>query len=179
VPNPGKYTLKLHFAEITFTGGETGSRIFNVFVEDDQEVMINYDINADVGPRKATTKTFTGIVVEDGKITVSLETVVRNALLSGIEIISETDEVTQLESDFWNDKFKIYPNPSNGHFALEIENQDLLNKEVPYEIYDIAGNMIEKSIFSGQKEIIDISLHGRGIYILKVDSYFTEKIFVY
>jgi hypothetical protein len=68
VPN-GSYTVILHFAEIYWgaTGGGaggTGKRIFDVNMEGSL-ALDNYDINADVGPQTAVTKTF-NVSVGDG-----------------------------------------------------------------------------------------------------------------
>jgi hypothetical protein len=86
VPN-GLYTVKLHFAEIFWT--TPGNRIFNVAVETNQGVLSNYDIVAKAGGgTKAVIEQFTNVNVTDGFMTISLTSIVDNAKISGIEIIS-------------------------------------------------------------------------------------------
>ncbi|MEP5376032.1 MAG: PKD domain-containing protein [Hyphomicrobiales bacterium] len=93
----GFYDLNLHFAEMFFgvpgTGGETGgigSRIFNVDIEG-QEQLSNYDIFATSGAgATAVVEGFTGVQVEDGLLTIVFTSVVNNAKVSGIEILSGT-----------------------------------------------------------------------------------------
>ena len=86
VPN-GAYSVKLHFAEIFFT--TTGSRVFNVNVENGQGLLTNYDIVAKAGAGKtAVVEQFANINVTDGNMTITLAGVTDNAKISGIEIIS-------------------------------------------------------------------------------------------
>ena len=70
VPN-GRYTVRLHFAEIYFgaTGGGaggTGKRVFDVRLED-VLVLDNFDINAAVGSQTATVREF-DVAVADGMV---------------------------------------------------------------------------------------------------------------
>ncbi|XP_068640979.1 probable LRR receptor-like serine/threonine-protein kinase At1g07650 [Aristolochia californica] len=62
----GDYTVKLHFAEIVFTGGNAftalGRRIFNVFIQG-KLVLKDFNIQDEAGgPGKAVIKTFTTLV---------------------------------------------------------------------------------------------------------------------
>ena len=52
---PGNYEVSLHFAEITYNN--PGSRIFDVWIENEL-VLDDYDIVADVGPKTAVVKKF-------------------------------------------------------------------------------------------------------------------------
>jgi fibronectin type 3 domain-containing protein len=68
VPN-GSYTVKLHFAE-TWSGGQgVGKRVFDVFLEN-QLVLDNLDIFAEVGGFTALVKTFQ-VNVTDGQLNIS------------------------------------------------------------------------------------------------------------
>ena len=40
---------------------------------DGQQELINYDINADTGPMKAIVKTFTGIEIMDGYLSIDIK----------------------------------------------------------------------------------------------------------
>ena len=64
----GTYTVVLHFAEIYWT--QPGQRVFDVALEGAKK-LTNYDIVREVGPRTATTKTFT-VTVTDGVLNVDL-----------------------------------------------------------------------------------------------------------
>lgn len=88
----GNYQVVLHFAEIYqgATGGNgnggVGSRIFNVSIEGNA-FLSNYDIYADVGAETSVTKT-TLVAVIDGQLDIDFNSVVDNAKISAIEILS-------------------------------------------------------------------------------------------
>ncbi|WP_299397240.1 putative Ig domain-containing protein [uncultured Gelidibacter sp.] len=90
----GTYDLNLHFAEIYFgvlgagsSGGE-GSRVFNVSIEDGQKQLTNYDIVvAAGGSATAVIEHFTGIIVDDGDLTITFTGVVNFPKVSGIEVL--------------------------------------------------------------------------------------------
>lgn len=85
------YLVRLHFAEIFFTGASsTGSRVFNVLVNNNV-VLPNFDIFAVAGgANKAVVRDFTATSNAGGQITISLAAVVSNAKISGFEILPIT-----------------------------------------------------------------------------------------
>jgi len=96
VPVPdGDYTVTLHFAEIYWGAvgggaGGTGKRIFDVTLEDNL-VLDNYDISADVGAQTPVAKTIQ-VTVNDGFINLNLSSEANVGgkdfpMLSGLEII--------------------------------------------------------------------------------------------
>ncbi|PZX55861.1 PKD domain-containing protein, partial [Algoriphagus chordae] len=95
----GTYTVNLHFAEIYFgaTGGGaagTGSRIFDVTLNNDL-VLDNFDLNAEVGPQTTVIKTYE-VLVTDGFVTIDLSSLaavggVNEPKLSAIEITGVVD----------------------------------------------------------------------------------------
>ena len=96
VPVPdGDYTVTLHFAEIYWGAvgggaGGTGKRIFDVTLEDNL-VLDNYDISADVGAQTPVAKTIQ-VTVNDGFINLNLSSEASVGgkdfpMLSGLEII--------------------------------------------------------------------------------------------
>ncbi|SHL05998.1 malectin domain-containing carbohydrate-binding protein [Rhodothermus profundi] len=91
LPN-GVYDVRLHFAEIWWgvkKPGGPGSRVFNVDVENGQGVLTNFDIIAEAGaPATALIKTFNGIGVTDGALTIVFTPLVNNAKISAIEILT-------------------------------------------------------------------------------------------
>ncbi|WP_336514905.1 malectin domain-containing carbohydrate-binding protein [Pollutibacter soli] len=86
IPVPaGKYTVKLHFAEVFHTSAN--KRKFNVNIESGQALLSNYDIFAKAGAAStAVVETFNGINVTDGTLNIIFASVLDNAKVSAIEI---------------------------------------------------------------------------------------------
>jgi len=62
--------------------------------------------------------------------------------------------------------FKMYPNPSNGKFTIEIKN---LSKDVSITIYDMLGKMVKKIESTDSRVLYNIDLEGgEGIYLVRV-----------
>jgi hypothetical protein len=179
VPENGPYTVRLYFAELTFLDGQFGKRVFNVDIENGKAKLVNYDINADAGPMKAVIKTFTGIEVNDKHLTIVVNTIVQNAIISAIEVISETELVTGLESNEQRLDVQIYPNPSNGIFSIELPPDAYSMKDIPYAIFNLGGKIVHQSTLRDSKEIVDISNVRKGMYILKIGDHKTEKILIH
>jgi hypothetical protein len=58
--------------------------------------------------------------------------------------------------------YKIYPNPSNSIFTIEIDKNALI------EVYDLVGKQIvTKNIFTGTNTL-DISSYENGVYFAKI-----------
>jgi hypothetical protein len=85
----GVYTVILHFVE-TYEGIETeGARVFDVRIEN-QTVLKDFDIFAEAGGRgRAVVKEFRDIDVSDGKLQLRFLAKRQNALINGIEILSQ------------------------------------------------------------------------------------------
>ncbi|QBR91705.1 putative Ig domain-containing protein [Nocardioides euryhalodurans] len=86
----GRYTVRLHFAEIYFGapgGGPAGNgrRVFDVSVEGVQRIN-DFDIFREVGAATATVRSYT-VDVTDGKVDVDLASVVNEAKISAIEVV--------------------------------------------------------------------------------------------
>jgi len=82
----GFYTVILHFAELYYN--YNNGRVFSTKIEN-QLVLDHFDINQQVGFRTATTRTFSGIVVTDGRLDIDFEHHKAHAKLSAIEVITE------------------------------------------------------------------------------------------
>lgn len=82
----GSYTVRLHFAEIYHTSNN--QRKFNVAIEG-QTILSSYDIHAKVGALTATTEQF-NINLTDGTLNINFTSVVDNAKVSAIEILSNS-----------------------------------------------------------------------------------------
>lgn len=90
----GDYNVNLHFAELFFgvagngSAGGPGSRVFNIDIENGQEVITNYDIVvAAGGSATAVIENFENITVNDGSLTITLTSVVEFPKISGIEVL--------------------------------------------------------------------------------------------
>ena len=73
--------------------------------------------------------------------------------------------------------FKIFPNPNNGTFTIEIENPE---KDVSIEVYNVMGELVEKIGRVGKVNLLDLEVIS-GIYLVKVkngDSVRNQKVIV-
>ena len=61
--------------------------------------------------------------------------------------------------------FSVEPNPTNGMFTIELATQ----KNVPYEVTDISGKLLNKGILTKKRTTIDLSKNEAGVYLLKID----------
>lgn len=116
--------------------------------------------------------------MNDGYITIELNTVVQNAIINGMEIISETELVTNVDSELDKDqKLTIYTNPSNGIFRvkLPVNYQQMRNKSVI--VYDMVGRIVFESEIVNST--IDIARNKKGIYLIQVGDFKPEKAFKY
>ncbi|MQL76669.1 hypothetical protein Taro_009071 [Colocasia esculenta] len=81
---PGRYFVDLHFAEIVYTNGPKGIRVFNVFVQE-EKVLSEIDIYAVVGANKSLQIVDVGVTVsENGVICIKFEGVHGSPSVSGI-----------------------------------------------------------------------------------------------
>ncbi|UCH89103.1 MAG: T9SS type A sorting domain-containing protein, partial [Thermoplasmata archaeon] len=96
----GSYNVTLHFAEIYY--GRKKIRIFDISIEN-QKLINNYDIYADVGHDAATSKSFI-VDVSDGILNIDLVADKNAAKISAIEVIASIQEpqlsVTPTTLDF-------------------------------------------------------------------------------
>ena len=87
--------------------------------------------------------------------------VVFNAILSSTTSIVFVDK----------ENIKIYPNPSNGIFNIEINNAE--NNKYFIKVFDVLGSVIyhkEINDTHSIKQQIDLSAYAKGIYFLSVES---------
>ncbi len=81
----GVYDVTLHFAE-TNSALTAGDRVFDVSVEG-QQVLSEFDIYSAAGGHNiAVTRTFEGVEVTDGVLTIATDTISDNSKVDGIEI---------------------------------------------------------------------------------------------
>jgi len=87
VPAAGVYTVRLHFAEMVFTGGEAGLRRFGTNLEGGPVELTGYDINAAVGATTADVKAY-AVQVDDGILDIEFLAEVEQPLINAIEVVS-------------------------------------------------------------------------------------------
>lgn len=89
----GKVDVRLHFAEVNFTGtpgqgpAGIGRRVFDIAIEG-ETVLNNFDITAAAGGAlTAVVVPFEGIQVNDGKLNIRIRSEVNFGAISGIEVL--------------------------------------------------------------------------------------------
>ena len=107
---PGRYQVRLYFAEIFFTA--PGARVFNVAIEGAQ-VLNQYDIVADVGAFTGVMKSFT--VDADTTLNILFSHVVENPKVSAIEILDASGQPGVLGSDAHRSHSGMSPSEREAH----------------------------------------------------------------
>ncbi len=74
------------------------------------------------------------------------------------------DSVLSVKELTLQDDFKIFPNPSNGFFNIEVDDK---NKNYLINVLDISGRLILKSTFKNNT-VVNISNNQKGLYFLKI-----------
>ncbi|TKY69978.1 Kinesin-4 protein [Spatholobus suberectus] len=99
---PGDYVVDLHFAEIINTNGPKGMRVFNVYIQDEKQVLSELDIYAVVGANKPLQLVDSRVSVkDDGLILIRFESITGSPVVSGICIRRATKAlVSQVTSDY-------------------------------------------------------------------------------
>ncbi|PKV62779.1 malectin domain-containing carbohydrate-binding protein [Pontibacter ramchanderi] len=194
VSGTGPHTVRLHFLEPYFgaPGGKTsnlaGARLFHVDVEG-QRVLSNYDIYAQDGAGKAVVKTYENVSVSDGALTISFTSVANNAIISAIEVISASGNITMLNRLETSEKaelagesyLRVHPNPSEkGDLFFEIQGFGAL-ESAEITLVDVSGRSlyseVTKTDGSGAAKG-KITIHKNikpGIYFLKAQSSYTVR----
>ncbi|MEE9363606.1 MAG: malectin domain-containing carbohydrate-binding protein, partial [Cellulophaga sp.] len=166
IPVPsGDYSVNLHFAEIYFGvlgSGGIGSRVFNIDVENGQHIITNYDIVAEAGgSATAVVESYANVSVTDGSLTIVLTSVIENAKISGIEIISENssgssgkksisnnftegDLISEVKDTMIKDvtllEARLFPNPAVSEVEVKLSSSDINISN--FYLYDIGGKLI-------------------------------------
>jgi len=65
-------------------------------------------------------------------------------------------------TDFTENKFSAYPNPSQGKFYIT---HGFISTETPYQISDITGKLIQQGNLSGEQTQFNLSQFQNGIYL--------------
>lgn len=94
----GVYDIDLIFAEVYGPNQKAGVRVFDVDIEDDT-VLENFDVFKEAGADTEITKTFTGITVDDGSLTISFMRIKakNNPMVSGLKIRRQNGDDLSLD----------------------------------------------------------------------------------
>ena len=88
MPN-GKYTVRLHFAEIYDLIATPGMRVFTVSLQD-KPVLEKFDITKDAGGfGKVVVKEFKNVTVTDGKLVIGFEKITEFPTIQAIEVLGQ------------------------------------------------------------------------------------------
>ena len=87
--------------------------------------------------------------------------------------ISECISVTSLDStvsinQFSKSDIKVYPNPNNGRFTLELDKEP--NSELNITISNAIGQVVHRQLITSSVNIIDLQGVRKGVYILDLFS---------
>lgn len=83
---------------------------------------------------------------------------------AGVELwscIAVTSSIGDVELE---NNISLYPNPSNGHIGIEIQDLSLLSKNPELQIYNTIGECIYSEKINSSKTEIDLSGKAQGIY---------------
>lgn len=139
VPNGG-YIVKLMFAEKYYQ--YPGSRIFDVYIEQNR-VITNLDIIAQVGRYAAYIKQIVNLQVNDGVMDIQFADKVDYGLICGIVITPITTGLMDEENIIEPKSFKVeqnYPNPFNGHTIINYS--VAISENLQFELYNVIGECI-------------------------------------
>ncbi len=181
----GNYTVKLHFAEIWFnaTGGRTGvsnagNRIISVSLEG-QQVLNNFDIQAEAGSMAAVVKTYR-TSVKDGNLTIHLGSGANRAKVSAIEIIPATTTSGLVASAagmeaglFETANYSVYPNPFTDVINVALEGTGT-EQPVSVVVYDQLGRVFYQAqqVYTDASGQLTLRLSDAqivpGVYFLKL-----------
>ena len=62
----------------------------------------------------------------------------------------------------------LFPNPSNGKFTIQYDNPS--GSEIPFQITDITGKIVQEGKLSGNQASVDLSAARSGVYFLNTAS---------
>ncbi len=77
---------------------------------------------------------------------------------------------TQIKENVENaSRFKVYPNPANGTFTIQLSNNTVI-KDAILQLYSISGREMYKTFLANTKTEINPGNIGPGLYVVKVNS---------
>lgn len=168
VPN-GAYIIRLHFAEIFHTS--VNKRKFNVTVENGQGALNGYDIVARAGgPNIAKVEEFKSITVTDGILNIDFTSVIDNAKVSAIEIISAEPPNTapRLVKQIADQQLSVSVKTKTIAFdSVFADNEDQAQL-----VYTVIANsnpsLIANTAFNGPDLVMNFDGNESGVAVIKI-----------
>jgi choice-of-anchor B domain-containing protein len=78
-------------------------------------------------------------------------------------------------SDFEDQDFKIFPNPASSYVTVLNAEEDIQK----IEIFNLLGQKIFSKAYQDEKQIqVNLEAFDSGLYLLKINSYFTRKLMI-
>ncbi|MEM7305907.1 MAG: malectin domain-containing carbohydrate-binding protein [Planctomycetota bacterium] len=153
LPAGTTYEVRLYFAEVYFASA--GARVFDVYVEDNL-VLDDYDVFADVGANIGTMKTFE-VTPTDADVEVRLAPVLQNAKISGIEIVEVPAQVPG--------QVELYGTDAGGanQGTLSAPTAPVLGNSTMIELSNLNGSTVGLLAFSSGRA--DVPLLGGTLLI--------------
>ncbi len=162
------YVVRLHFAD---DWDEANKRVQDVSINGVQ-VLFDFDIFEEAGKMVATISQFNSIADSEGKIVIEFSATVDNALISAIEIIRGSIEITGITERLSIDTFKstVYPNPLSGDILTVRMGESSRNSYL--QIIDMGGRLIFERKFPNDiyEMKIDRQVFQPGQYIIYIRS---------
>jgi len=177
------YQETVSIEECTFTAVDIVATDASSVVTTDGEIIINptsgvspYLYSIDGGQNFVTDNIFPNLPVGPYNIIVQDAT---NICFYEIGVPIEVDALS-IEDEALSYDIKIYPNPTNNYFSVEIRSSSELTEAVNIVVYDNLGRTIQtSSILNEGNRITTISLNGyvSGTYFIKCSNGNFEKHF--
>ena len=103
--------------------------------------------------------------------------VISNAAYSQIKYVdlnisqpNVEDCITNVETNIYQEDFKVFPNPTKGLFTIQVENSDFSSK-LKVVIYNINGQVIYQKKLDNKPEYqINLSAYPKGTYFLNISA---------
>jgi hypothetical protein len=80
-------------------------------------------------------------------------------------------------NDINNSKFNVYPNPTNGLFTIELDD----NEKYDVAVNNVLGQTVYSTNTDGMNTTIDLSNFDKGVYNVELknkNAIYTEKVIV-
>lgn len=179
IPVPrGSYTVRLYFKELYWTA--VGQRIFNIDVESKQQRLTNFDIVKKAGgAEKLFIQEFRDVNVNDSTLDIGFTSVINNAQVAAIEIITTQIVATRtIPVDSSNlrvagaGSFKIYPNPVNTGSITMMLPSGYKGDKLELTIYSTNGSLVYRvAKLAPAAKQVTVSLPAgisKGTYMVKL-----------
>ncbi len=84
---------------------------------------------------------------------------------SGVTVL-DSYPISNLETvENSSNQIKVYPNPSKDIFMIDLQNANTI---VDFELFNVAGSLVDQGKFKKRRNEIDLSKQPNGIYLIKL-----------